>query len=96
MNAPLKRLTYIYFALLGLLALTVALSQVPLGTFAGPLALTIAALKAILVARDYMKLKTEPAGLQVIALAPLFWVGVFIALVWADVLMRGSVGIPGK
>lgn len=75
-------------ALLVLLALTVLLSFVDLGPFSLPVALTIAAAKALLVAVFYMELRDEQPTVRLAAAAGLLWFALLLGGTLADVLTR--------
>lgn len=75
-------------ALMGLLALTIALAFVPLGAMNGPLSYAIAAAKALLVALVFMKLGRSPVLLSLAALAGLFWLGTLFLMTFTDYPFR--------
>ena len=85
-----KRSTYFrtFGGLLLLTAATFALSFVPLGPFQMPVALAIAAAKALLVLLFFMHLIEHARINAVVLIVSLLLVGTFIALTAADVATR--------
>ena len=91
------RLNLIVFgALMGLLLLTIAAAYVDLGELALPVAMTIAAIKAILIVTYFMHMRYASALSRVFAGAALFWLVVLFALTLNDYLTRDYLLIPGK
>jgi cytochrome c oxidase subunit 4 len=87
----------VFFALLSLLAATIAAAFLPLGRLHLPLALGFATAKAILIGLFFMHLcgpRTRVA--RVVIGAAMFWLGILLTLTLADYLSRGWVPIPGK
>jgi cytochrome c oxidase subunit 4 len=86
------RLCLVWVALLGLLALTIGASFLPLGPVLPFVSYAIAAAKAGLVLWFFMELKQD-RGLGRIAVAAGFlWLTFLLTLVAADVLSRGWFG----
>jgi cytochrome c oxidase subunit IV len=77
-----------WLGLLALLALTVTMAYLPLGAFNAPVALSIAAIKATIVAAIFMELWHRGARLLVFATAGLFWLGIMLWLGLMDFLTR--------
>jgi cytochrome c oxidase subunit IV len=77
-----------WLALLLLLALTIMLAYVPLGAFNAVIALTIAGMKAAIVAAVFMELRHRGAGTFIFAGAGLFWLGILLWLGFMDFLTR--------
>lgn len=77
--------------LLGLLALTVGLTYVPLGGFGAAAALTIAVVKAGLVAAFFMHLKWSSPAMRLFAAAGVVWLSLLIGGTLVDLLSRGGV-----
>jgi cytochrome c oxidase subunit 4 len=75
-------------ALLGLLALTVALAHLKLGAWALPVALTIAAMKAALVLLFFMELRVSAQVVRVMATASLVWLMLLIGGTVSDYVSR--------
>ncbi len=89
--------TYVIVAgiLLALTALTVAVSFVPLGVLHVPVALAIAAAKAVLVVLFFMHVRhSGPISKLVIAVA-LVWLFILVAGTVDDYLTRSWLGVPG-
>jgi cytochrome c oxidase subunit 4 len=85
---PPLALVLAWFALLALLALTVTLAYVPLGTFNSVVALSIGTVKAAIVAAVFMELRHRGARTFVFAGAGLFWLGILLWLGMMDFLTR--------
>lgn len=79
----------VYFLLLLLLAVTVAVAHLPLQFWAAPLALVIASLKAGLVMVYFMHLRYSPKLTWIAALGALVWLLILLAGVMADYVARG-------
>ena len=86
----------VFVALLALTALTILVASVDLGALNTPLALLIAAVKALLVLLFFMHLKDAPGLLWVAAGAGVFWLGILIVLTMSDVATRAVLPIAGK
>lgn len=93
---PLRLYLLITVALLVLTAVTVAVAHVNLGWFNAPLALLIAAGKAVLIALFFMHLRWSDAQVRLVAVAALIWVSIMIVGTMDDILTRGWLLIPGK
>jgi cytochrome c oxidase subunit 4 len=85
-----RGLAYTLLALLLLAGLSLALRFAQLGSFSFPVALGIAALKALLVAIFFMELLTEKATVHFAFLAGLTLFTLMLVLIVADVLTRGT------
>lgn len=85
---PSRALLVAWLALLALLAVTVTLSYVPLGSLNGVVALLIAATKAAIVAAIFMELRHRGARTYVFAGAGLFWLGILLWLGMMDFMTR--------
>lgn len=83
-----------FVALLALLALTTAADFIDLGQWAVPVALTIAAAKALLILLFFMHLKTARGVMRIVAAAGVFWLFVMFLLTFADYLTRPMVWWP--
>ena len=66
------------------------LAYQPLGSFNGPIALTIAALKALIVAAIFMELRDRPPLMLAFAAAGLCWLAVLIWLASTDFTRRAN------
>jgi cytochrome c oxidase subunit 4 len=92
MNIPRPPLALVlsWIALCALLALTVTLAYLPLGSFNTPIALTIAAAKVLIVATIFMELRERRPIFIVFASAGLCWLTVLIWLTTTDFIWRGG------
>jgi cytochrome c oxidase subunit 4 len=90
--------TYLLVALVLLLltGLTIGLAFLPLGAWHTPVALGIAATKALLVAWFFMHLRASHAITRLTALAGLLWLSIMLVGTLDDVITRGWLPIPGK
>jgi cytochrome c oxidase subunit 4 len=87
----------VFFALLTLLAATIAAAFLPLGRLHLPFALGFATAKAILIGLFFMHLSGPRTRFaRVVTIASMFWLGILLTLTLADYLSRGWVQIPGK
>ena|SRR5258708_10855011 len=82
-------------ALLLLTALTIGASFVNLGAFHTPVALGIAAAKAILILLYFMHLRYSSGLTRIVIVAGLLWLGILLAGTLDDVLTRGWLNVPG-
>ena len=83
-----QRNLLIWAALLVLLGVTCVAAYIPLGTLNVVVGLSIAAIKASLVAFLFMNLKRSDALIRLAAAAGFFWLIVLFALTLSDFLMR--------
>ena len=74
--------------LLSLLALTVTLAHVPLGAFNAVIALSIAAIKAAIVAAVFMELRQSARAPSSSRALAFFWLGILLWLGLMDFLTR--------
>ncbi len=88
MYLPPRALVLSWLALLILLGSTVTLAYQPLGQFNSVIALTIATLKAALVAAVFMELGERRSLTIAFAAAGFFWLGIMFWLVFSDYLTR--------
>ena len=86
----------IFVLLLILLLVTVGAAYVPLGPLHFPVAMTIAAIKAVLIVLFFMHALHSHRLTFVICVASLLWLGIMIALILGDYHSRGWLHIPGK
>ena len=86
----------VFVTLLALTAITILVSYVDLGPVNTPLALLIAAIKAMLVVLFFMHLREAPGQLWLAAGGGMFWLAIMIVLTMSDVLTRGEIPVPGK
>jgi caa(3)-type oxidase subunit IV len=78
----------IWLALLGLLATTLLLAYVPMGSFNTVSSVAIACVKTALVALFFMHLRRPVPLLRLAGAATLLWLFFLFALTLADVLAR--------
>jgi cytochrome c oxidase subunit 4 len=86
----------VFVALLVLLFATVGAAYLPLGDLRVPVALTIAAAKAVLIVLFFMHLLYSHRLTAIVFVASFLWLGIMIALTLSDYLSRGWLDIPGK
>jgi cytochrome c oxidase subunit 4 len=85
---PSVDLVLCWIGLLSLLGLTVTLSYQPLASFNFPVAMTIAAIKAGLVAAIFMELRHRSGVVRAFAAAGFFWLAILLWLGLMDFLTR--------
>jgi cytochrome c oxidase subunit IV len=83
-------------ALLLLTGVTIGVAFLPLGPWHSPVALGIAAIKAVLVALIFMHLHSAPSMIRLTAAAGLLWLAIMLAGTLDDVVTRGWLPVPGK
>jgi cytochrome c oxidase subunit 4 len=88
--------TYIvvWIGLLGLLALTVGAAYVPLGEFNTITAVSIAVIKAVIIALYFMHLRYSPRLTWVFAGAGFFWLLILFTLSLGDYATRSWMPSP--
>lgn len=86
----------VYFALIAFTAVTVGAAFIDLKMLSTPVALGIAAVKALLVMVYFMELRHSPKLNWVIMGNGIFWLTVMIMLTMSDMISRGWLGFPGK
>lgn len=87
-SESIRTYVIVYFALLALLALTIAAAYVNLGPFNIVVALTIAAAKAFLIFLFYMHLRRSSLLTRLVAVAGILWLAILFALMLSDYLTR--------
>jgi cytochrome c oxidase subunit 4 len=90
LHRPPRALTLSWLALLLLLATTVTLAYQPLGVFHSPVALTIAALKALIVAAIFMELRASRPLIIAVATTGLCWLAILLWLSSNDFTRRSG------
>lgn len=85
----------VYLALMFLLLATYATAHVDLGILNTPVSLSIAALKAVLVALFFMHLRYQRGIARVAAIAGLLWLGILMTLALSDFNTRNWLLLPG-
>jgi len=98
MNRTISPGTYyiVCGALLLLVALTAWLAYVPLGPFNGPVAVVIAAIKAMLIVLFFMHVKVSSRATWLACGLGFAWLAVLFTLSMSDYVSRGAIHIPGK
>jgi cytochrome c oxidase subunit 4 len=86
---PLRVYITVFIALMVLLALTIGAAFLNLGPFGLPLALTIAALKALLIVLYFMHLRYSDHVAWIFAGAGFLWLLILIVLTISDYASRG-------
>jgi cytochrome c oxidase subunit 4 len=86
----------VFVALLILLFATVGAAYLPLGPLHFPLAMLIAAAKAVLIVLFFMHALYSDRLTAVICAAAILWLGIMLALTLSDYSSRGWLDIPGK
>lgn len=86
---PPRTFARVFAALLGLLALTVGANFLPLGGFALPVALGIAACKAALILLFFMEVHYHNRLTALFAGAAFIWLAIMLTLVMMDYRTRG-------
>jgi cytochrome c oxidase subunit 4 len=85
---PSIDLVLCWIGLLAFLGLTVTLSYQPLASFNFPIAMTIATIKAGLVAAIFMELRHRSGIIRAFAAAGFFWLAILLWLGLMDFLTR--------
>lgn len=88
MAKPPRSLVFSWLALLALLVMTLGLSFVPMGNFNVVVALTIGAVKGLIVGLVFMKLAGHASLRWVFAGAGFFWLLFMFGLTMSDYLSR--------
>jgi cytochrome c oxidase subunit 4 len=88
MNATRSTLFRAYAALLVLLVLTAAATQLPQGPWSLPLSLAIATAKMLIVFLFFMQLRYQRGLVRIFAAAGFFWLAIAGVLTFADYLTR--------
>lgn len=91
---PYRRIVQVWIALLALLAITFGSAYVPMGAWNGVANLTIAAIKAALVALFFMHLREREPVLRLTGAVALFMLALLLALSLADYATRERFGAP--
>jgi cytochrome c oxidase subunit IV len=94
---PRKTYWIVWVALMVLMAMTAALSRVPLGAWNTPIALVIAVIKALLVIMFFMHIKYENYKITLVAVVGgFFWLFIMLGLTMTDYLTRGFSGFAPR
>ena len=94
----LPKSTYyaVYAALMVMLLATVGAAYVDLGRFNFLVSMTIAVIKAVLIALIFMHVRYSERLVWIFASAAFFWLAILIGLSLNDYFTRGWLNIPGK
>lgn len=79
----------VFAALMVLLAITVGVAYVPLGPANAPMALVLAAVKAVLVVLIFMHIRHAAPLVKLAAIGGFIWLAILIAFTMSDYLTRG-------
>jgi cytochrome c oxidase subunit 4 len=93
---PIKSCIAVYLVLMALTAITVGAAFLDMSWLNTPVALAIAALKALLVMMFFMELRHSPKLTGVVIGNGVFWMLILISFVMSDEISRGWLGFPGK
>ncbi len=93
---PVRTHLIVFALLLLLTATTVAANRIDLGLFNTVVALSIAAVKAGLIALYFMHLRYSGGLTRLVVLAGLLWLGILLIGGMDDYLTRGWLQVPGK
>jgi len=94
--ASIRTNILVFASLLVLLLGTVGAAYLPLGPLHFPVAMAIAAAKAVLIVLFFMHALHSHRLTLVICVASLLWLSIMIALTLSDYHSRGWLDIPGK
>jgi cytochrome c oxidase subunit 4 len=83
-------------ALFFLTAVTVTVAQIHLGEWNAIVAMTIASIKAVIVAFVFMHLLHDKKIFLMIFITAVVFLGIFLSLTMADVLSRGHVNVETR
>jgi cytochrome c oxidase subunit 4 len=90
-SADICRRSLLVWAMLMLLVLlTLGLAYLPLGRFNMPLAMLIAAAKALLIGIVFMELRLAKSFIRLAAGAAFLWIAVMFALTFSDLASRAG------
>ena len=91
-----KSYILVFVALIALTVMTTAVAFVDLGAFSVVAALVIATCKMLLVSLFFMHLRHSTQLTRVVVLGGLVWLGILLALTFADYGTRMWTGVPGR
>jgi cytochrome c oxidase subunit 4 len=83
-----KTYTVVWIALLILTAVTTSVAYIDLGPFSVVVALTIAAVKMLLVALFFMHVRHSTKLTKLVILGAMLWLAILIALTLSDYISR--------
>lgn len=91
---PQKTYVMIFFALIGLTALTTGVAYIDLGAFNTVVALAIAFSKMLLVVLFFMGVRNSSGLVRVTLVAGFFWLALLIAFTMSDYRTRTWTPVP--
>ncbi len=91
-----KSYVLVFLGLISLTVITTAVAFVDLGAFSVVAALVIATCKMLLVALFFMHLRHSTQLTRVVVLGGMVWLGILLALTFADYGTRMWTGVPGR
>jgi cytochrome c oxidase subunit 4 len=91
---PKKTYIFVWMSLLILLAVTVAVSYIPLGWMNAAVVVGIAITKAVIIIMFFMHVRYSPRLIWVFAGAGFFWLCILFALSFSDYLTRIYMPLP--
>ncbi len=91
---PARTYVLVFAALLALAIGTTEIARIDLGPFNAVVAITIAVIKALLVALFFMHLLYTRHRTKIIAAAGVVWLAILIALTLSDTLTRNWLPVP--
>jgi cytochrome c oxidase subunit IV len=91
---PVKTYLFIWLVLLLLVALTVGAAFVHLGRLNPAVAVTIAVVKAGLIALYFMHVRYSPRLIAVVICGSLLWLGIMFMYSFGDYMTRGYLAAP--
>jgi len=94
--ATIRTNVLVFVALLALLFATVGAAYVPMGPLHFPVAMLIAAAKAVLIVLFFMHALYSHRFTLVVCAAAILWLGIMLALTLSDYSSRGWLDVPGK
>ena len=90
---PLRTYYSVFFALMGLTALTTLVAYVDMGVLNDVVALSIASVKVVLVLLYFMHVKFSGRLIWIFAAGGFFWLVIFFVLILSDYATR--IPVPG-
>ncbi len=92
---PPRALVLCWLGLMALLAITVTVAYLPLGSANTVVALAIATAKSLLIAAIFMELRERSGMMIAFAGAGFFWFAIMLWLAFADYMTRADFPPPG-
>jgi cytochrome c oxidase subunit 4 len=95
-HVSVKTYLVVYFALLGLMTLTVVAALFDLGAANFGVAMAIATVKMVLIILYFMHVRYSDKLVWVFSSAAILWLLIFIVGTLNDYMTRGFLEVPGK